>query len=635
MAIIYLCFALVILIGSIALAVYKRKETGKWIYYLTIGSFIIVFLMVLPTKWTKDGQEIWSPFLYKIVSSIFYSLKSLGGGQNLEQLETISLTGWIKDLYMILGYIIFFMAPIVTSGFILSFIGDSIDRIRYFFTFSKKCHVFSEINESTLAIAMGIYKVPGKKAIVFCNCKNVDKQLIQRAKNIHAITLYTSCSSLKFHSPRQIKEYELNLLSEHEDKNIEACEILISQKEQLKNIKLTINAFVHNITYINILESMIKEINNQFTNSIIIRFINEIGLFCNNLLYQHPLFEIQNNKKEISALIVGCGALGKEMLKTILWNGQIENLPLKISILDKNADEVKLQILTNYPKLNHYNIEFIKVDIQTPDFEKEIIQNLDATFICVATGKDELNISTAENVYQTFRRCGIMNTPPIYTRVRNKAKTNNMNQHIKYLIDRNIHIFGTIESIYPDCTLFNSELEKLALAVHLCYNDALDVDENDEKYKDALQSFYTSAYNRRSSMAVALHIPVKLYQCGIKLSSSLKNITEEELQNIEKILQEQDILDKLARNEHERWNAFMRSEGWRKSSIESMLRYAPIIKSHKDEKAYMHPCIVSWEELDLVQDAYNKLGLSKKVFKSSDYMIVSSISKIIKKAQML
>lgn len=638
--------ALIILMISIILSFWKWRRTGNWIPYLFVGIFITIFLMVLPTQWIGEGEGYWNRIFYSIISSLNYSIESLGGGQAIEQLEKISLIGWEKDLYMVINYLIAIMMPFLTSSFVLSFIGDYFERVCYFFTFSRKCYVFSEVNYNTIAIAKGIKKTPGRKVFVFCNSKNIDKELLKQAKQLHAILLYAPCSNVKIYSSFKIKEYEFNLLSNQENENIEFAEALLLQKKQLKNRKVTINVFSHSKSNINILESLIKEIKNKSKDKnksedkkesqeydfIKLRFIDEISLFCNNLLYRHPLFEnIKDNT--ISALIIGYGDLGKEMLKTVLWNGQIDGVNLKIRIMDKNADLAKQYTFAECPELCNYDIEFIKVDVLTPTFEKTVKQYIDSTFVCVSTGSDTLNIDTAEKVFQIFHRHDINITTPIYTRVRNEVQVKNLNQYGKYLEDRHIHIFGTIESIYSECTLFSSELEKLAFAVHLCYSDFPDSDSS--SYQKARYSFETSLYNRRSSMASALHISTKLYQCGFKGFSSLNDISEKELQQIENALLDPSTIDDLARNEHNRWNAFMRCEGHRKASIETMLKYAPILKSHQDKKGYLHPCIVPWEQLDNVQAKYNELKIDIKDFKSYDYNIVKSIPQIIRKAKKL
>lgn len=627
--------ALVILMISIVLSFWKWRRTGNWIPYLFVGVFITIFLMVLPIQWIDEGEAYWSPTLYIIISSLKYSIESLGGGQAIEQLEKISLIGWEKTLYMVIGYLIAIITPFLTSSLVLSFIGDYFERICYFFTFSRKCYVFSEVNYNTIAIAKGIKKTPGRKVFVFCNSKNIDKGLLKQARQLHALLLYAPCSAVKLYPSFKIKEYEFNLLSNQEDENIELAEAILFQKKQLKNRKVTINAFIHSKTNISILESLVVEIKNESEeyNFIKLRFIDEISLFCNNLLYTHPLFENIKGKNTVSALIIGYGDLGKEMLKTILWNGQIDGFNLKIRVIDKNADLAQQFTFAECPELCNYDIEFIKVDVLMPAFEKIVKQYIDSTFVCVSTGSDTLNIDTAEKVYQIFHRHDTEITTPIYTRVRSEAKVKNLNRYGKYLKERHIHIFGTIESIYSECTLFSSELEKLAFAVHLCYNGLLDDDSS--SYQEVRYSFETSFYNRRSSMASALHIPTKLYQCGFKAFSSLNDISEEELQQIEKNLSDPSIVTALARNEHDRWNAFMCCEGYRTANIETMLNYAPILKNHQDKKGYLHPCIVPWEQLDNVQREYNKLEIAIKDFKSYDYKIVASIPQIIRKAKKL
>lgn len=635
MTAIFFYIAVLILIVAVILAIRKRKEAGKWITCLTTGAVLAMFFMVLPTRWTQDGAQIWSSPLYTFASSLFYSLKTLGGGQSLDQLESSPFTGFLKHLYMALSYFLIIATPLLTSSLILSFIGDCLDRIRYFFTFAPKCYVFSEVNENTLAIAAGVRKTSGRKAIVFCNGKGTDKALARRVRELHGILLYAPCSILKLRPARQIKQYEFNLLSDREDRNIELAEALIARSEQFENRDLTVNAFVHSATESALLENMLSE--HDAGNTMKLRFIDEISLFCNNLLYRHPLFELPDGRKDISVLIVGCGTLGKEMLKTALWNGQIEGYPLKIRVVDKHACRVRAQFLAQCPQLDQYDIEFLSADVERPTFEEAVNACADATFICVATGSDELNIATAETVYQIFRRRDPRATPPIYTRVRNATKTKNLVRNKSYLTERNIRIFGTVESIFSECTLFHSELEKLAFAVHLCYNGQ--PEENTVAYERACRSFYSCAYNCRSSMAAALHIPVKLYQCGIRLNLPLADISEAQLQQIEAAVQEEAIREKLARNEHARWNAFMRSEGYRTADIDAMRRYAPVTHRHDDKKGRLHPCIVSWEELDAVQAEYDilrdRLGLRENKFKENDYLIVSQIPQILRKAKNL
>ena len=137
-------------------------------------------------------------------------------------------------------------------------------------------------------------------------------------------------------------------------------------------------------------------------------------------------------------------------------------------------------------------------------------------------------------------------------------------------------------------------------------------------------------------MATALHFSAKLHAC--KIIKAGEEITEEHLKAFEKLIEcDKALLEELGKNEHLRWNAFMRSEGYCKAEIEQMKMYAYKVSSHKDELSKLHPCITDWDDLDKVAEEYDKLGISSKKsdFKKYDIDIVKNIPEIIRKAKSL
>ncbi len=733
--------ALLILLLAVVFAIKNRSEMSKWISCVLIGIFFATFFMVLPTEWLKSGKEVFNKPLYSFLSSLLYSLKCLGGRQDISQIESTSLSGVYRAIYIIINYINFTLAPILTSSLIISFVGNSGEKIRYFFSGFSKHYVFSEINENSIELAKGIKQTPGRKTLIFCNTKNANKDLLEEAKKLGGITLYISCKNLKL----WFKNYEFYFINENEDDNIELTQEIITKKEKFKNRKITVNAFAQSGINIEVVESMIskkpcavfdgidpllidsaitvintapntklvffgvletdekfntfltqytnelnkcnyethttsfeqtelddyfknyditlhylkEETNNGKTKTVLakkglgyykkhlvsewqdeplkIRFIDEIALFCNNLIFEYPIYNLPDNRKDISILLVGCGRLGTQMLKTTAWCGQIEGYTLKIRVLDKNASSIEKEFYSQYPEMNNYDIKFENVDIKSTEFEEKIKSCSDATFVCVATGSDELNIATAESIYCILKRNFTGFTPPIYTRIRKMLKTKNFEEKGSFLADRNIHLFGTTDSIFSNNTLFNSELESLAFAVHLCYNWAIDMSKDSFEYKKALNDFYSSEYSRRSSMAAALHIPAKIKSLGVITKDTLPSSAE--LSNFEELIKRESLKQTLMINEHERWNAFMRSEGFRTVDFETVKKYAPYTRSHKDESAKLHPCILSWDKLDILQKQYNelqnKLNLKKSDFKEYDEKLVVEIPKIIKRANEL
>jgi hypothetical protein len=331
------------------------------------------------------------------------------------------------------------------------------------------------------------------------------------------------------------------------------------------------------------------------------------------------------------------------MLKTAYWAGQIDGYSLKIRLYDKEADACREAFYKQCPGLKkEKTIKFIPTDVETADFEDQLLapeNSADATYIVVAMGDDRLNLSVADELYRVFRRHfkfqdGRM--PEIFARVRSQAKSKPYYDNAEFLEKRHIHLFGTTASIFSDKTLFNTELENLAFAVHLTYEESLHLDKRSEKYRQAFRDFGISEYNRRSSMAAALHIPAKLCMCEDIPKTGENNLTAQNIQRFAACLEKDATLsERLAKNEHIRWNAFMLSEGYQTATIDEMHMYAKSVGSHSDHASMLHPCIVPWESLDELEKIYNSTYNQDEEFKCYDRAIVKSIPSIWSVAQQL
>ena len=94
-------------------------------------------------------------------------------------------------------------------------------------------------------------------------------------------------------------------------------------------------------------------------------------------------------------------------------------------------------------------------------------------------------------------------------------------------------------------------------------------------------------------------------------------------------------LERFAKAEHTRWNAFMLTEGYRPATVEQMHQYAETVGSHKDDLSMLHPCIADWDALDDLQDAYNTVYGADKKFKKYDRMIAEKLPRIWEVAQQM
>lgn len=627
--------AFIVFIIAIFFAVKNRNNMSKWISCVLLGVFFATFFMVLPTAWINEGKTVECPILYSALSSLLYSFKALGGRQDIAQIETIALSGIFKTFYIYFNYIIFTLAPILASSLILSFIADFGDKIKYFFAFSKNVYVFSEINENSLSLAEGLLNNKEKTAIIFCKTKDAKKEDITKARKLGAILFHKSCEDIK--TNKKHKKFEFCIINHDEDANLKIAETLVT-KHSKSNRKVTINTFIESGTGVKLLENVSKT---KGENNIELRCIDEIAFFCNHLIFNHPLYDTKGNGKNISVAIIGCGRTGMRMLKTVYWAGQIEGYSLKIRVYDKDACKIEKNFYRECPGLkDNQTIKFIETNVDTLDFQEKLLNqenSKDATYIIVAMGDDQLNLSVADDIskiYRKNRNFGKDQMPEIFARVRSKDKTGPYFNDTSFLKERNINLFGTTESIFSDTTLFNTELENMAFAVHLAYWERTDKDKNSAEFKEVYNDFKTSEYERRSSMAAALHIPAKLCICDEIPKNDNNILTDKNIDIFEKSIKTNDkLLEKLMRNEHDRWNAFMLTEGYIPASLEEMMQYSKITKNHRDDLSMLHPCITDWDSLDILENAFNTAYNKNKHFKYYDKEIVEKIPVIYKIAK--
>ena len=620
----------IILLITCFMAYNNRHRIKGCISLIMTGILFSSFVMVAPIFF--DGVECISDGLYAILESLIFALKTLGGGQDHELLVNTNLTGLLRSAYLIINYLCFIICPIITSGLIISFIGDAFDRIRYTVSFKKKCYVFSALNEKSLSLAKTIDK---DGIIIFLNAKDCDEGLKTNARKEGALLLNGSVFGLKLFKNRKYRVY---LIEKDEDNNVDLAQGLITKIQEKKNVKTIIYAFCQSGANVDFLESLIEKDSN-----VEIRCIDETALLCNHLVFEHPLYVLPKGLKNISVALIGLGNYGIRMLKTVYWAGQIEGLNLKIRAYDKNAEEIEKQFFADCPLLKgDKTLEFVKADVLSEDFDSAFFNkknSLDATHVFVCMGDDQLNFTVTEKFFRSFRQKRDFDKeklPQFFTRVRSSKKTHSLFENSAFLENRNIHLFGTLESIYSKNTIFNSHLENLAFAVHLAYWGALTEDRNSQLFKDANRDFKTKEYDRRNSMAAAIHLNAKLFASGVLKDAFPKDL---EIEEFKKLIQDEELLLKLSKNEHLRWNAFMATEGFTSTDINDIKKYSFETKNHKDLISKGHPCIIPWDDLDALENEYNSIakenGYKVAEFKKYDIMIVKKIPDIFKVAKQL
>jgi len=225
----------------------------------------------------------------------------------------------------------------------------------------------------------------------------------------------------------------------------------------------------------------------------------------------------------------------------------------------------------------HYTISLYGgVDTRLASFDEMIKRFRDTTYVFVTLGSDDMNVVVATKLRILFRRMGI--SPIIHTIVYNTNSYEAL-KHGKTASGQSYDIvpFGNISTTFSANCILNSDLEAKALARHMKYVNHVIAEQGieGEERKSMLaaeeETFWKYDYNYRSSIASVLHYEFKV-RCGSPGSEKAPADRTEAEKVFHRYL------------EHQRWNAYVRSEGF---------VYAPV----RDKLAKTHHLLVPFDDL--------------------------------------
>ena len=562
-----------LLIAAMVCAGVNRSPLGKkhklrLFHALFGGVFVAALLIFLPIHATDIGDASvrgWRAFLL----SVFHSMQvfTIGCEFDIVKQGMIDCPGDLEVKYQMWATVLFVLAPIFTFGFVLSLFKNLTAYVKYICSYFKEVYIFSELNDRSLALANDIKRNHKKVAIVFTDVFEDNEEnsyeLADQARKMGAICFKKDLLVINFKRHAPGKAISFFTIGSNETENLNQTLKLIRMYNHRPNTHVYI--FSTKVESELLLASVPK-------GAIKVRRINEVRSLVNRVLYENGegIFrsagETEGGRK-ISAVVVGMGRHGTEMVKALSWFGQMDGYKLEINAFDKDPlAEEKFVALAPELMSSDYNGVELKgeaqytitihsdIDVTTHSFAEKIKEITDASYVMVALGDDDVNISTAVNLRMYFERIGIH--PVIQAIVYNSQQKKALEGIRNY---RNqpydITFIGDMDSSYTEAVIIDSELEEEALQRHLKWG-------NEEE-------FWTYEYNYRSSMASAIHMRARIL-CGIPGASK----REEELTQ-----QERDTIETL---EHRRWNAYMRAEGYVFSGSTDKKSRNDLAKMHHD-----------------------------------------------------
>ncbi len=588
-----LILSITIMIIAILLSIFAKNRAKTKTYVsplliLTIGVFLALCIIFYPIY--KYDYFLGSTSFLDAYKSICLSIRNamsffvVDGDFNLikDFLIAHEFNKVLESTYYIYSSTLYVFAPITVLGVVLSFFGNIITMISYFFCFRKDFYYMSELNEQSLMLSKDIIKNNKKRAkIVFCD---VDKEIISKeqlleAQSLNALIFSQKINELPIKKPTINRFIKIYFISEDEESNLDKAIKIVNHYYKNKNYdNKNFQCYVFART-----EDSTIILDNLKRGNIKVRKVNRSRNFIISILQNNSIFDNAIKKdgyKEVNILIVGLGRYGKELLKAICWCGQMIGYKLTINVVDKQKDledimysEAPGLISCNNKNANgdaQYKINFHdETDVLSKKFAEKIDMFSNTTSVFVMLGDDQLNLKSAFRLRELFGRLkneGNGNLPKIYASVFSSDKHNIFNDMDglknfkcqKY----DIKLIGSNSDQYSQEVIEQTRLEEKALKVHMGYSKPTNKEE-ETKFTELFNSY---EYNRKSSMSEVVYSEFRT-SLGITL------------------LDDQSNAEILKDYEHRRWCAYMRSEGYVYGKI-------------RDDIAKTHPSLKDYNELD-------------------------------------
>lgn len=397
-------------------------------------------------------------------------------------------------------------------------------------------------------------------------------------------------------------------LSTQQDENLTQAlslltELVTEQPEQQKSSHIFLFSEAVDV------ETMLDSVDKGFVNIEVFRQSESAVL---DLLNRYPLYEKAENGL-IALAVCGFGQVGQALVRVAAWCGQMNGYSLKIRVAGVGIAREKAEFFECYPGLasERYDIRIEDCADKAALCHSLLTNSGDATYIVVAEDSDSDSVALGLHLRQIYGRMnGAEGRWPL---IAVYAKGQDAHRMIKNLqtpetsaVKRRSYAlipFGEMDEVLNEQRLIVSSLEGLAKNVHLVYESIFaDTEINVEQ---ALANYNVFEVNKRSNRANAMHIRYKLRMLGLDYTTD----PEAEEVQLEDYLTPERLKD-LTRAEHDRWMAFLESEGWITASMDEVKAYQASGVSagrHNCPLLKMHPYICPFEELTARSAA---LGLS-------------------------
>lgn len=646
--------SLMLFATSVVAAILLRKDLRKSVRALSVGVFLTIFVALAPCHIDENGYS----FGVNLFDTICVMITQSSLTTSLEAIaQHSSSLVRVYHIYLICLYV---LGPISVASATLSFVkgfGRIVYALKSLFADS---YIFSSTNERSLAICKTIRKQHSKAVVLFAledETTDVDENIMSQIDELGAIVVKQSVKNVK-HTLKRKRHYFL--LDRDASKNIELGQALNSKydgnKLALHNVELLIYSVgdMSQITFYNT------------PHNVSIHLFREAEICANDLIFNYPLYSGVVDGK-LNILLVGCGKIGYEILKKIIWSGYLgKNVQTSINVVDINAKVVESRLKKECPALFtecKLDLHFYNANVSNYSFTKKLDEMPIPTYIVVALGPENVN---AETCIYLRRHFGVKNGyPKMHMIIESEdfvdklqllevcdwsAKEDRSFGKIEQSVESfEINGLGSYESAYRQIYPTNSAFGLLALA---CHEVKLEVSvKSDKEYRkpnETVADFINSlafSYNqiffyKNNADQLALSIGYLLFALGYptKCADYLEQVRKElNLSSIYDIPfalyidpsydlagELQTNIDELVALTTERYNRFMYTMGWTNLPIGEIKN-----KATRDQLRLKYARIGNYD-VDALEKLINEGAQRKKNYRQNDIDEIMKLPAILK-----
>lgn len=600
-----ICFLLAALLAVAVLKIAFDKNMGRTrIIFAMLGCLLIAYVLYIPPFFLQ----------YDFIAALL--------GCFINAMQVISLdadylffydviagqlgAGVFANLYFAFLAAMHFLLPAVSAMTAVTVIMRCLTQLQIGLLkkHRKPLYIFTQINYKSVLLARDIYNHDKKCDILFLDDPDgADYTDLQQ--ELHCVILNEVVDTIRPDARRRKVHYYC--ISDDQEKNLTAALTVVSRLGgEERSVQENNHVFLFSSD--RTVEMLLDSIQKGFVN---ISLIDECRTDAYNLLERYPLFHYANGK-DIHVLLCGLSSEGEAFLRAAAWCGQVAGYRLRFSVLGKGIEDLAADFRANYPGLftGRYQIDFYSFRNEQ-EYQTLLARHCaDASYVVVACDSERETIERSVGLRRFFYRTDdqFRYAPPIFAYIENAEKAAAVaalttaearaDRRVSYAITP----YGVASELYTYKNITDSDLELLSKNVHLVYEDIFSETEID--VAPALERYNLFEVNKSSNRANALHIRYKLAMLGLDYTDE-PGAEEVDLADY----LDAETLEQLTLAEHDRWMAFLETEGWVESTIEQVNAYKASGISrgrHNCPLLKMHPYICPFEALTNRSD---QLGL--------------------------